>query len=178
MRAMRDIFDCPSGNLEKGVMEWLAREDVDVVEFVGRFRSVLALAALRLRTVKSDLVILDEFHRYADLSVPKAEKSNVRLKQERARIHRLLVEALLGGDERPAVLLLSATPYRLRRLGGDEIHEVDHYQSLIDLAGFLADEDCRRAAVEDAMRDYHRALRTTGTRDAIRASVFAAKERL
>jgi hypothetical protein len=118
-RAMRDIFDCQSGSIEKAALKWLERDDVDVVEFVGRFRSVLALAALRLKKVKPDLVVLDEFHRYADLIVPKAETSNVRLKQERARIHRLLVEALLGGDERPAVLLLSATPYRLRRLGGD-----------------------------------------------------------
>lgn len=177
-RAMRDIFDCPSESIEKAAMEWLDRKDVDIVEFVGRFRSVLALAALRLRTVKPDLVVLDEFHRYADLIIPKAETSNVPLKQERARIHRLLVEALLGGDERPAVLLLSATPYRLRRLGGDEIHEVNHYRSLIDLAGFLADDDSRRAAVEDAMRDYHRALQTTGARDAIRASVLTSKERL
>jgi hypothetical protein len=177
-RAMRDIFDCHSGSIEKAALEWLERDDVDVVEFVGRFRSVLALAALRLRAVKPDLVVLDEFHRYADLIVPKAETSNLRLKQERARIHRLLVEALLGGDERPAVLLLSATPYRLRRLGGDEIHEVDHYRSLIDLAGFLADDEGCRVAVEEAMRDYHRALKTTGTRDAIRAAVLGAKERL
>jgi hypothetical protein len=177
-RAMRDIFDCPSGSVENAVIEWLKRADVDVVEFVGRFRSVLALAALRLRTVKPDLVILDEFHRYADLIIPKAELSNVRLKQERARVHQLLVDALLGGNERPAVLLLSATPYRLRRLGGDEIHEVEHYRSLIDLAGFLADDESRRAAVEGAMRDYHQALKTTGTKDVIRASVLEAKERL
>ena len=177
-RAMRDIFDCQSGSIEEATLRWLERDDVDVVEFVGRFRLVLALAALRLRTVKPDLVVLDEFHRYADLIVPKAETSNVRLKQERARIHQILVEALLGGDERPAVLLLSATPYRLRRLGGDEIHEVDHYRSLINLAGFLSDNEESRAAVEEAMRDYQRALKTTGTRDAIRASILGAKERL
>ena len=177
-RAMRDIFDCQSGSIEKAALEWLERDDVDVVEFVGRFRSVLALAALRLKKVKPDLVVLDEFHRYADLIVPKAETSNVRLKHERARIHRLLVEALLGGDERPAVLLLSATPYRLRRLDGEDIHEVDHYRSLIDLAGFLADDEGCRAAVEEAMRDYRRALKTIGTGDAIRASVLRAKERL
>lgn len=177
-RAMRDIFDCQSGSVERAVLGWLEREDVDVVEFVGRFRSVLALAALRIKTVKPDLVILDEFHRFADLILPKVETSSDRLMQERARIHRLLVEALLGGEERPAVLLLSATPYRLRRLDGKEIHEVDHYRSLIDLAGFLADDEGCRFAVEEAMRDYHRALRTNGANDAIRVSVLVAKERL
>lgn len=176
-RAMRDIFDCPSGSIEKAVLRWLEREDVDIVEFVGRFRSVLALAALRSKTVKPDLVILDEFHRYADLIIPR-EPPNVRLKQERARLHQLLVDALLGGENRPGVLLLSATPYRLRRLGGDEIHQVEHYRSLIDLAGFLADDEGHRVAVEDAMRDYHHALGTTGTKDDIRQSVLSAKRRL
>ena len=177
-RAMRDIFDCQSGSVEKAVLGWLDREDVDVVEFVGRFRSVLALAALHSERVKPDLVILDEFHRYADLIIPRTEPSNVPLKQERARVHRLLVDALIGGEDRPAVLLLSATPYRLRRLDGDEIHQVDHYRSLIDLAGFLADDEGYRAAVEDAMRDYHDALGTTGTKNGIRQLVLSAKRRL
>lgn len=177
-RALRDIFDCETGSVEKAVIEWLDRADVDVVEFVGRFRSVLALAALRSKQVKPDLVILDEFHRYADLIIPKDERSNVRLKQERARVHRLLVEALLGGSDRPAVLLLSATPYRLRRLDGDELHQVDHYRSLIDLAGFLADDPDHRAAVEDAMRAYHDALEKKGPDDSIREAVLAAKERI
>lgn len=177
-RAMRDIYSCPSGSVEKAVLEWLDRPDVNIVEFVGRFRSVLVLAALRSRKVKPDLVILDEFHRYADLIIPKAELSNVRLKQERARVHRLLVEALLGGEDRPAVLLLSATPYRLHRLSGEEIHRVDDYRSLIDLAGFLADDECHRAAVENAIRDYHRALGTTGAKDSVRQAVLSAKLRL
>ena len=58
-RAMRDVFDCQSGSVEKAAMKWLERDEVDIVEFVGRFRSVLALAALRLRTVRPDLVVLD-----------------------------------------------------------------------------------------------------------------------
>jgi hypothetical protein len=178
VRAMRDIFDCPTGNVEKAVLAWLDRKDVDVLEFVARFRSVLALAALRSKTVKPDLVILDEFHRYADLILPKPEQLDVRLKRERARVHRLLVDALLGGEDRPAVLLLSATPYRLRRLDGDEIYPVDHYRSLIDLVGFLADDQDYKAVVESAFRQYYDALRTAGTPDEIRESVYAAKLRL
>ncbi|RDJ10135.1 hypothetical protein B5K05_13475 [Rhizobium phaseoli] len=177
-RAMRDIFNCPTGNVEKAVLVWLERKDVDVVELVARFRSVLALAALRSKTVKPDLVILDEFHRYADLILPRTEHSDERLKCERARVHRLLVDALLGGEDRPAVLLLSATPYRLRRLDGEEIHPVDHYRSLIDLVGFLADDQDYKAVVESAFRRYHDALRTAGTPEGIRNSVYAAKSGL
>lgn len=177
-RALRDIFDCQKGGVEKTIIEWLERDDVNIVEFVGRFRSALAMAALCSKAVKPDLVILDEFHRYADLLIPKAEPSNVRLKQERARVHRLLVEALLGGEDRPAVLLLSATPYRLRRLDGDDIHQVHHYRSLVDLAGFLADDEAHKIAVENAMRCYHDALEAKGPQDGIREAVLSAKQRL
>lgn len=177
-RALRDMFDCPDGNVEKAIMEWLKRDDVDMLEFVARFRSALALAALRSKTVRPDLIILDEFHRYADLILPREEKSDIPLKRERARVHRLLVHALLGGEDRPALLLLSATPYRLRRLDGEELHPVEHYRALVDLAAFLADDPGSGTAVEAAMRDYHDALDAAGPIEAVRQAVLAAKERV
>lgn len=174
-RAMRDIFDCHTGSVQKAVVAWLDRDDVDLLEFIARFRSVLALAALRSKTVKPDLLILDEFHRYADLLLPKEKQVDARLARERARVHRLLIDALLGGEDRPAVLLLSATPYRLRRLNGEEIHAVDHYRSLIDLVGFLADDPTYKTTVERAFRDYHDALVSSGPPDGIRQLVHVAK---
>ncbi len=177
-QALRDIFACPTGNIEKAIVEWVGRPYVDIGEFIGRFRSVLALAALRSRKIRPDLVILDEFHRYADLILPKHDRTANPLKLERAHVHSLLVEALLGGDARPAVLLLSATPYRLRRLNGEELHPVGHYKALVELAGFLADDPGCRDRVEAAMRDYHDALRTPGTAVAVQQAVRAAKSQL
>jgi len=177
-QAIRDVFDCPKGNFQPVVVDWLAQRHVDIGEFVGRFRSILALAALRSKGVRPDLVVLDEFHRYADLIIPKQEDSQELLKRERGHVHRLLVEALLGGGEPPAVLLLSATPYRLRRLNGEELHPVEHYRALVDLAGFLANDRSKGAEVEDALRIYHDALRTPGEPETIRAAVLAAKSRL
>lgn len=177
-RALRDVFDCPKGNVEKAIVGWLGNKHVDIGEFIGRFRSVLALAALRSKTVRPDLVILDEFHRYADLIIPKKEDTSDPLKIERAHVHRLLVEALLGGDQPPAVLLLSATPYRLRRLNGEEMHPVEHYKALVDLAGFLANDPASSIEVEAAMRSYHDALKTPGSPDDIRQAVLVAKRRL
>lgn len=177
-RALRDVFDQPAGNLEKAIISWLQRDDVDIVEFIARFRSALALSALRSKTVRPDLVILDEFHRYADLILPKEEATGSALKRERARVHRLLADALLGGDEPPAVLLLSATPYRLRRLNGEEVHPVEHYRGLVDLAGFLAGDPIYAAAVETAIRDYHDALATLGAAATVRSAVLASKGRL
>ena len=177
-QALRDVFTCPTGNIEKAVVEWVQRRYVDIGEFIGRFRSVLALAALRSQAIRPDLVVLDEFHRYADLILPKYEDTRDPLKIERARVHRLLVDALLGGDVPPAVLLLSATPYRLRRLTGEEMHPVEHYKALVDLSGFLAGDLTCRDRVEGAMRDYHDALRTPGSLEDVRKSVRAAKVRL
>jgi hypothetical protein len=178
-RAMRDIFNCQVGNIERVVIDWLKRKDTDMLEFIGRFRSVLALAALRCRRVKPDLVILDEFHRYADLILPKPEQLQSELIRERARVHRLLVDALLGGKDRPAVLLLSATPYRLRRLDGKEIHPPHHhYRSLFDLVGFLADDQTIRTDVEAAYRDYHNAIIVAGNSARAKRQVRTAKVRL
>ncbi|MBB3473477.1 DEAD/DEAH box helicase family protein [Sphingomonas sp. BK345] len=177
-RAMRDVFGCPTGSVEGAVVDWLERKHVDIGEFVGRFRSVFALAALRSSHVRPDLVVLDEFHRYADLIIPKPEVDPDPLRAERAHVHRLLVDALLGGDQPPAVLLLSATPYRLRRLNGEEMHPVEHYRTLVDLAGFLANDAGKCVEVEAAMRAYHDALQTSGHPGEIRDAVLAAKSRL
>ncbi|MEI9430263.1 C-terminal helicase domain-containing protein [Mesorhizobium sp. Cs1299R1N3] len=176
-RALRDIFDCPKGNLEKTIIAWLEAKEIRLAELIARFRSALALSALRSKSVRPDLVILDEFHRYADLILPQREASEDRLKRERARVHKLLVDALLKGDQ-PAVLLLSATPYRLRRLSGEEVHPVEHYRALVDLAGFLADDPNCCVTVEAAMRDYHDALATPGSSEIVREEVLKAKSRL
>ena len=177
-RAMRDVFSCPAGSIEGAVVDWLGHKHIDIGEFVGRFRSVLALAALRSSHVRPDFVVLDEFHRYADLIIPKPEVEPDPLKAERAHVHRLLVNALLGGDQPPAVLLLSATPYRLRRLSGEEMHPVEHYRALVDLAGFLANDPATSVEVEAAMRGYHDALKAPGRPGEIRDAVLAAKSRL
>jgi hypothetical protein len=177
-KALRDVFCCPKGNLQTVVVDWLNQKHVDIGEFVGRFRAILALAALRSKKVRPDLIVLDEFHRYADLIIPKNEDTQDPLKLERENVHKLLVEAILGGDTPPAVLLLSATPYRLRRLSGEEIHPVEHYNALVDLAGFLANDKAKSAEVEEAMRSYHEALKTSGKPNEIRQAVISAKSRL
>lgn len=177
-QAIRDVFQCQTGSFEKAVVDWLGKKYVDIGEFIGRFRAILALAALRSKRVRPDLVVLDEFHRFADLIIPKPLEDQDPLKVERAHVHRLLVDALLGGEQPPAVLLLSATPYLLRRLNGEEMHPGKHYRALIDLAAFLADDPGKGDEVEGAMSAYHDALRTPGNPDQIRHAVLTAKRRL
>src|SRR3546814_7174123 len=87
--------------------------------FVGRLRRALALATLRHQT--PDLVILDEFQRYRQILDEKDQDP--------------LLKALLGSDGAatgPAVLLLSATPYRLLSTRWDERSE-EHTSELQSL---------------------------------------------
>lgn len=93
--------------------------------FVGRLRRVLALATLRQQP--PDLVVLDEFQRYSYLVDTKQSDP--------------LVEALLkprdDPAERPYVLLLSATPYRLLTTRWDEARGVLAHEQLLGLIEFL-----------------------------------------
>ena len=177
-RALHDVFACGDDEpLERKVTTWLKRPDTGLAEFIARARSALALASLRSKAFRPDLVILDEFHRYADLILPRPLVGGKEIERDRAAVHTLLVEALTGGPRAPALLLLSATPYKLRRLDGEELHAVEHYRALIDLAGFLTDDERTRQQVEDAMRAYHDALLDPDP-ERVRSSLRAAKHRI
>ena len=114
--------------------------------FVGRLRRALALATLRHQS--PDLVILDEFQRYRQV-LDEQEQD-------------VLLKTLLGGDGRaaaPAVLLLSATPYRLLSTRWDDARGALAQRELLDLVEFLAGAPARDkakqlfAAFGDKLRD-------------------------
>lgn len=176
-RALRDVFFI-RGPTEQGLLDWLSRSGNGLAEFISRARAALALAALRSPELKPDFVVLDEFHRYADLILPREPDSTSPTALERARVHALMSDALLGGRRPPAVMLLSATPYRLRRLSGEDVHPVEHYRALIDLAGFLTGSAEVKDRVEAAMRAYQDALHAPGGAQAVVAAVRSAKTAL
>jgi hypothetical protein len=183
--ALRSVFGCDGRPLERFILNWLDGGN-DIGEFISRARAAMALAALRSPSSRPDLVILDEFHRYADLLLPqKPSKPTRKLSQqaqaqmlERAEVHRLLVDSLLSGPQRPALLLLSATPYRLRKLNGEELHPADRYQSLADLVGFLSDDNGQRSVMLRKMRSYQDALTGPGERADVFEKVQACKRAL
>src|SRR3546814_11286966 len=101
--------------------------------FVGRLRRALALATLRHQT--PDLVILDEFQRYRQILDEKDQDP--------------LLKALLGSDGAatgPAVLLLSATPYRLLSTRWDDARGALAQRELLELVEFLAGASARERA--------------------------------
>ncbi len=92
--------------------------------FVGRLRRALAYTVLVARP--PDLVILDEFQRYRDLMSP----------QNRADP---LIGALFEpkSSSRPALLLLSATPYKLFATRLEENRGAEANREFFDLLEFL-----------------------------------------
>ncbi|MFZ6813792.1 hypothetical protein ACO0K3_04945 [Undibacterium sp. Rencai35W] len=101
--------------------------------FVGRLRRALALATLRNQP--PDLVILDEFQRYRQLLDEQDQDP--------------LLKALFGSDcitPPPALLLLSATPYRMLSTRWEEARGVLAQRELLDLVEFLAGASVREKA--------------------------------
>ncbi len=98
--------------------------------FVGRLRRALALATLRHQP--PDLVILDEFQRYRHLLDDKDADP-------------LLKELLepTGSGARPAILLLSATPYRLLSTRWEDSQGALAQTELLALIEFLASGSVR-----------------------------------
>jgi len=101
--------------------------------FVGRLRRALALATLRYQP--PDLVILDEFQRYRQILGEKDTDP--------------LLKALLepeGSVVPPAILLLSATPYRLLTTRWEEARGALAHAELLELIEFLAGPAVRERA--------------------------------
>ncbi len=107
----------------------------------------LALARACLKGLDARLVILDEFHRYADVLRNADEPST-------------LEHALLAGTP---TLLLSATPYRMST---DEL-ESDVHVELTQLLGFLLGAEAARLAEDELieLRSSFRRLRPTDDPD-------------
>lgn len=92
--------------------------------FVGRLRRALGHAVLLDRP--PDLVILDEFQRYRDMLSAESRRDP-------------LIKALFEpeGERRPALLLLSATPYKLFATRLEENRGAEASREFFDLLAFL-----------------------------------------
>lgn len=100
---------------------------------LGRFRNALALAALA--TVRPDLIIFDEFQKFRELLIdPPGRKADT-------------VTRVLRGEEGarpPAILLLSATPYRHYISRREESGGRSHHAEFFELIRFLFGESSRQ----------------------------------
>lgn len=114
-------------------------------KMVGLLRSTLA--SVCIEALEPDLIILDEFQRFRDLLDSKSRA---------ARLIRQLLNFKYRHDApeaglRARVLLLSATPYKMLTLYGDEGE--DHVSDFLRTCCFLCEED------EEVMRGLRAAIR-------------------
>lgn len=94
-------------------------------EVVGALRGKLSHACVS--ALKPDLIILDEFQRFREL---------LHGDREPAELARALFE-YSDGAASARTLLLSATPYKMLTLSGDEPDEGDHYDDFLETIEFL-----------------------------------------
>ena len=147
---------------EAGVERMLARPATGVMP-AGMVAGLAAIAHLRnalaasaIEEVSPDLVIFDEFQRFQDLLDPPDDLDPAA---------RRVIGRLRGDDakEPPALLLLSATPYRVFTRRWEEETGPSHREEFFDLVEFLygSDSDAkrRRGECEDAFLSLERELR-------------------
>lgn len=115
------------------------------------------LASVCIHSVQPDLIILDEFQRFKDLLVTGG--SDLSLEAELAR---QLFSYRTPEGQRVAMLLLSATPYRMftarADAAGSGLDADDHYADFLQTLEFLIDDAPRFAALKAALQEYRQQL--------------------
>ena len=122
---------------------------------MGSFRTALAIAVLQ--DVRPDLVIFDEFQKFRELLIDRPKN-----------VPDPVTQAFRGGTRGSghAVLLLSATPYRLYSSRQDEAAGASHHQDFFQLIRFLfGSQTSEPEEIERAFLDFGNKMRAKETPD-------------
>ncbi|MYK30711.1 MAG: DEAD/DEAH box helicase [Boseongicola sp. SB0670_bin_30] len=95
-------------------------------DLIGKLRGKLSHACVE--ALEPDLIIMDEFQRFRDLLHGKSPA---------AELARELFEYCDADGQAARTLLLSATPYRMLTLSGDEPDDGEHYRDFLETLCFL-----------------------------------------
>ncbi|MBT4822227.1 MAG: hypothetical protein HOJ57_17315 [Lentisphaerae bacterium] len=151
------------------------------VRFLGDIRRCLARVCVW--RLEPDLIILDEFQRFAHLlpadyegSLPKAHGDSTTSPKDAEELFRILTGA--DGDRMdPRVLLLSATPYRPYTPRADT-GEKSHHEELVRTVGYLLGSKEERDRFEEELRAYGEELfQAAAVGRGVRPDVVNALER-
>lgn len=149
-RSIYEEIEALAPAFEGPIEEWEGRQVV-----IGELRQILAEAGVQL--LRPDLVIMDEFQRFADLLDPTATSKS-------AELLRTFITSEHEQNMAPTkVLLLSATPYRWF----DRSDEGSHHQDFISTLRFLFNN--QPAPIDDAqnaLADLRSAMRRRNVNDA------------
>lgn len=120
-------------------------------EIIAKLRSTLASISMEL--LKPSLIILDEFQRFKDLLNPSDENTKT------------LMSALWGAKD-AAILLLSATPYKMLSLSGDDDDDDAHYADFIETLKFLFNDSCKTQQAQALLKQHRLSLQNQGSNEA------------
>ena len=95
-------------------------------DLIGKLRGKLSHACVE--ALEPDLIIMDEFQRFRDLLHGKSLAAD---------LARELFDYCDAGGQAARTLLLSATPYRMLTLSGDEPDDGEHYRDFLETLSFL-----------------------------------------
>ena len=95
-------------------------------DLIGKLRGKLSHACVE--ALEPDLIIMDEFQRFRDLLHGKSPAAD---------LARELFDYCDAGGQAARTLLLSATPYRMLTLSGDEPDDGEHYRDFLETLSFL-----------------------------------------
>lgn len=157
LRALSQAF---SHRGEPWAEDWECRQEV-----LGELRQIMAQAGVNL--LRPDLVIMDEFQRFAELLDPKGSS-------KASELLRTFIAGEHSHNAAPTkVLLLSATPYRWFDQSGQGSH---HSDFLATLSFLHAGDPAPVEAAEQALGNLRGALLPGSDLDAERAAAIASKE--
>lgn len=117
---------------------------------ISKLRSKLSHSCVD--ALQPDLIIMDEFQRFPDLLHGDGDA---------AHLARDLFNYGQGGSTPARTLLLSATPYRMLTLQGDQAEDGDHYNDFLETLTFLFGQTRGREmvrALDQEMRAFRTAL--------------------
>lgn len=120
--------------LLKEIEDCFEKISEDYRGLIGKLRLLLATTALK--SLKPDIIILDEFQRFSEL-----------LKQSESDDASDLINALFKNDD-TEMLLLSATPYKMYTIRAEDEEDHSHYQEFHFLMKFLMRDDYDRFMVD------------------------------
>lgn len=127
---------------------------------IGELRRILARVCVNALT--PDLIILDEFQRFAEL-LHEHDADLAPEKAAAAELARALFSYRGDDGSKARLLLLSATPYRMLTISSDDAEEGDHYKDFLRTMRFLfgdIDGERRVRDLEVELADFRRALQS------------------
>ncbi|NKN09572.1 DEAD/DEAH box helicase [Rhizobium laguerreae] len=113
---------------------------------IGELRRILARICVDALT--PDLIVLDEFQRFADL-LHEHDEQLAPEKAAAAELARALFSYSGADGSKARLLLLSATPYRMLTLNSDDPEDGDHYSDFFRTIRFLFGEEDGAARIKE-----------------------------